>query len=86
MGRVAEAIRLEERVLAERERVLGVEHPDTLTARANLAGSYWSVGRVAEAITLGERVLAERERVLGVEHPDTLTTRAALEEWRSDPG
>ena len=71
-GRTGEAIEIEERVLADRERILGAEHPDTLTARANLAISYWSAGRTGEAIEIEERVLADRERILGAEHPDTL--------------
>ncbi|SNT61558.1 Tetratricopeptide repeat-containing protein [Streptosporangium subroseum] len=35
-----EAITLSEVTLAERERVLGAEHPDTLTSRNNLAFIY----------------------------------------------
>jgi hypothetical protein len=35
-------------------RLLGAEHPDTLSARANLAASYRQAGRTAEAITLEE--------------------------------
>ena len=56
-----------------RERLLGDEHPDTLSARANLAASYQQAGRTNDAITIKERVLADRERLLGDEHPDTLT-------------
>ena len=57
---------------------LGPEHPGTLTARENLAGSYWSAGRTAEAIAILEQVAADRERLLGPEHPDTLTARENL--------
>jgi len=60
------------------ERRLGPEHPDTLSARANLATSYRSAGRTAEAVTIEERVVADRERLLGPEHPDTLGARANL--------
>jgi tetratricopeptide (TPR) repeat protein len=77
-GRIADAIALQEQVLADRERLLGPEHPDTLTARTNLATSYWSAGRTADAIALQEQVLADRERLLGPEHPDTLTVRNNL--------
>ncbi len=45
IGRVEEAIRLDEETLAIRERVLGPEHPDTLTSRSNLAFEYRDVGR-----------------------------------------
>jgi Iap family predicted aminopeptidase len=37
-GRTDEAIGLLERVVADRERLMGDEHPDTLTARQKLSG------------------------------------------------
>ena len=69
---------LYERTLPDSERVLGADHPDTLTSRNNLAGAYASAGRLDEAIPLSERTLADRERVLGADHPDTLTSRNNL--------
>ena len=60
------------------ERVLGPDHPDTLTTRNNLAGAYDSAGRFGEAIELFEQVLDDRVRVLGSDHPDTLTARNNL--------
>ncbi|WP_307875341.1 tetratricopeptide repeat protein [Frankia nepalensis] len=77
-GQVAAALRLFERTVADEERVLGVDHPSTLTARNNLAYAYQAVGRVADAIGLDERTVADRERVLGVDHPDTLMSRNNL--------
>jgi Flp pilus assembly protein TadD len=65
-------------VAADRERILGPEHPGTLSARANLAASYRLAGRTGEAIALLERVAADRARILGPEHPGTLTARANL--------
>jgi len=59
-------------------RLLGDDHPDTLTARANLAASYGQAGRTGEAISLGERLVADRTRLFGEEHPSTLTVRANL--------
>lgn len=38
-GRTAEAIRLYERTLADSERVLGADHPNTKAAREGLAAS-----------------------------------------------
>ena len=73
-----DSIEFYEQMLAEREWVLGPDHPYTLTARNNLAGAYKSAGRFGEAIELFEQVLAERERVLGPDHPDTLTVRSNL--------
>ncbi|MFI6926022.1 tetratricopeptide repeat protein [Nonomuraea spiralis] len=64
-----------------RERVQGREHPDTLTARANLA--YWT-GRVGDAVGARElcaALLPVRARVLGAGHPATVTTREQLAHW-----
>jgi len=41
-----EAIQVFEETLSARRRVLGPEHPDTLTSRENLASCYLAVGRV----------------------------------------
>ncbi len=43
---------MHEQNLAARERLLGPDHPGTLTARNNLALAYRGAGRTAEAITL----------------------------------
>ncbi|MFI6744377.1 tetratricopeptide repeat protein [Nonomuraea sp. NPDC050451] len=81
-GAVHRAVTFSERSLAGRQRVLGDDHPDTLTSRNNLAGAYraWDVAR---ATSLFERTLADRQRVLGDDHPDTLTSRddLALTYW-----
>jgi tetratricopeptide (TPR) repeat protein len=79
----AQAIVIGERLVADRERVLGPDDPDTLTARNNLATAYWAAGRTGEAITLHEQTLADRERILGPDHPDTLQSRnnLALAYW-----
>jgi tetratricopeptide (TPR) repeat protein len=67
-----------EQVLADRERLLGPDDPDTLAARNNLAVAYQAAGRTDEAITLHEQALADRERVLGPDHPATLNSRSNL--------
>ena len=75
---ISRAIPLYERTLADRERVLGADHPSTLRSRNNLANGYESAGRLDDAIPLLERTLADYERVLGADHPDTLTSRNNL--------
>ena len=65
-------------VMETRRRVLGPEHPDTLTSMANLASTYWNQGRWMEAEELEVQVMETRRRVLGPEHPDTLTSMANL--------
>uniref|UniRef100_UPI0008299DD2 tetratricopeptide repeat protein n=1 Tax=Nocardia lijiangensis TaxID=299618 RepID=UPI0008299DD2 len=67
-----------QQALADRERILGPDHPDTLASRHNLARAYRSAGQVSEAITLHEQNLADRERILGPDHPDTLASRRNL--------
>ncbi len=77
-GRISEAVVILERVAADTERLLGPEHPDTLTAQGNLALSYQSAGRTGEAIAILERVAADTEQLLGPEHPHTLTLQGEL--------
>lgn len=63
------------RALAAREKVLGPEHPNTLSSVNNLAALYESQGRYGEAEPLHRRALAGREKALGLEHPDTLSVQ-----------
>ena len=63
----------------------GVDHPNTLTRRYNLAVAYQDAGRTDDAMgrtddatTLLEANLTDRERVLGPDHPDTLASRHNL--------
>ena len=82
----AQAIQVGEPLLADRERVLGPDHPGTMTSRDNLAAAYWAAGRAAEAIPLHERTLADRERVLGPDHPGTMASRDNLAAARTALG
>jgi hypothetical protein len=68
-------------LLPVQERVLGAEHPDTLTTRANLARWTGQAGDAAAARDQYAALLPVQERVLGAEHPDTLTTRTNLDSW-----
>ena len=58
--------------------MLGIEHPDTLTRKANLALMYREQGRYKQAKELGLKAVQDSERVLGGEHPDTLISMAVL--------
>ena len=77
-GRWLEAEKLQAQVLETSKRMLGIEHPDTLTRIANLASTYWNQGRLTEAEKLEVDVLETSKRVLGVEHPSTLTRMTNL--------
>ncbi|RYP80699.1 hypothetical protein DL770_006113 [Monosporascus sp. CRB-9-2] len=57
-----------------REKVLGIEHPDTLGSMNNLALALDSQGRYDEAEQMHRQILKLREKVLGRKHPDTLTS------------
>jgi len=63
-------------------RVLGQEHPDTLSSMGNLASTYRSQGRWKEAESLGVQVMEMSVRVLGQEHPDTLSSMGSLASTR----
>ena len=71
-------IDLYERTLADTERVLGPDHPDTLVSRNNLAYAYRSAGRLVQANDLHKKNLAEALRILGPDHPNTKTFRDNL--------
>jgi len=73
-GNHKDARELAERALEARRRVLGEEHPDTLTSTSNFAMVLLAQGDHAGARELQERVLETVRRVLGEEHPDTLTS------------
>ncbi|MFI7135909.1 tetratricopeptide repeat protein [Nonomuraea sp. NPDC050153] len=73
------AIPLLQQTFTDRERVLGGDHPSTLTSRNNLAHTYQSAGDLDRAIPLYEATLAECERVLGDDHPTTRIVRGNLE-------
>ncbi|KAF6806669.1 Kinesin light chain 5, partial [Colletotrichum plurivorum] len=77
-GRWKEAQELFTRGMEMNQRVVGEEHPDTLTSMANLTSTYRNQGRWKEAEELEVRVMETRKRVLGEEHPDTLTSMANL--------
>ncbi len=63
-----------ERALAIREKVLGLEHPDTATSLRNLAVLRHVRGDLGGARPLFERALAIYEKTLGAKHPETATT------------
>ncbi|MEU4102224.1 FxSxx-COOH system tetratricopeptide repeat protein [Streptomyces tanashiensis] len=77
-GRRERATPYLERALEDRVRLLGTDHPDTLTARGNLGMAYESTGDTERAVPLYQQVCEDRARVLGAEHEDTLTARNNL--------
>jgi tetratricopeptide (TPR) repeat protein len=64
--------------LSARRRVLGSDHPDTLTSIYSLGGLYQTQGKYDAAEPLYEQCLNARRRVLGSDHPNTLTSIYSL--------
>ena len=58
------------------DRVLGKEHPATLTSVNNLAGCMRALGNAAGALPLYRRAAGGFERLLGPDHPTSRTVRA----------
>jgi tetratricopeptide (TPR) repeat protein len=79
-GRTEDALTIEEeeKVAADRARILGPEHPDTILAQDKLAASYWYAGRTHDALLMQEKAVAGFVRTLGPENPNTLRSRATL--------
>ena len=74
MGQLDQALDKTRHALSDRERVLGSNHPDTLTTRRELARQLQNLGRHDEAGTLYRQTLDGRRSLLGEDHPDTLTS------------
>ncbi|KAK3176512.1 hypothetical protein OEA41_007835 [Lepraria neglecta] len=72
IGRWSEAYKMQAFHFRRTEKMLGKEHPNTLTSINNLALVLSSQGNYEEAERIDRQALALRERVLGKEHPDTL--------------
>lgn len=73
-GRYREAEAMYRIVVRNREKVLGPEHPDTLSSIINLGSVLSGQGQYQEAEAMHRRAFEGRERLLGLEHPKTLTS------------
>ncbi|KAJ7926286.1 hypothetical protein B0H13DRAFT_1862338 [Mycena leptocephala] len=72
-GQYQEARKLEESAVENRRKLLGGEHPDTISAMHHLAGTYRILGEFQKAEELGILVVEKRKLDLGDEHPDTIS-------------
>jgi len=78
LGLYSRAKELQEGALKIRQRVLGEEHPDTLTSADSLARVLAHEGHFAEAEKIFRETFEVRRRVRGPEHPDTLKSEDHL--------
>ena len=63
-------------MMETRKRVLGAEHPDTLTSMNNLVFTQKGFSRDAEAISLIKECVQLQKRILGVYHPQSISSSA----------
>ncbi|MDP2134798.1 MAG: tetratricopeptide repeat protein, partial [Sulfuritalea sp.] len=73
-GHYAAALEWQEAAREGLTKLLGEDHPDTLTSMNDLASTLQAQGNLGGALELNKSVLASRRRVLGEDHPDTLTS------------
>ncbi|MEU7721501.1 serine/threonine-protein kinase [Streptomyces tibetensis] len=78
LGRWTEAGEVHRAVAAEREHLLGPDHPDTLSSRYEVAFTLSRTGRAADALREYKHVAGARIRTLGADHPDTLAARQEM--------
>ncbi len=72
IGHYPAARGIQEPLLEVSRRILGTDHPDTLSVMGSLASTLNDFGDLLGAQTLGAEVLETRRRILGPEHEDTL--------------
>ena len=60
---------MHQRALKGYEKVLGPEHPDTLSSVSSLGSMLERQGKYEEAKAMHQRALKGREKVLGLERP-----------------
>jgi hypothetical protein len=71
-------------VTQSRKRVLGQDHPDTLSSIANLALIYWDQGRWKEAEELQVQAVNGLRTTLGEDHPSTVVSIANLASFHEE--
>ncbi|WP_086828581.1 serine/threonine-protein kinase [Streptomyces sp. NRRL B-24572] len=75
LGRWDEAESVHRSVARDRARILGEEHPSTLTSQYEVGFALARLDRPADALHVFGKVAEARARVLGEDHPDTLAAR-----------
>ena len=85
-GLYSKASDLETDVMKTRQRLLGIEHPDTLESMVDLARSYRTLGQYDKAVELKRHVLDVRKKLYGDEHDDTLMSMTYLAHSYRDKG
>ena len=77
-GKRAETEPMYRQALADRTRVLGADHPHTITSEPGLAHCLDDQGKRAEAEPMYRQALETFTRVLGADHPHTVISARGL--------
>jgi tetratricopeptide (TPR) repeat protein len=86
IGRAEEATAQFERARLLREERSGIDSPEAVAVRFELALGLRESGRYREALPLLKRALEDHRRLLGDDHPDTLKVAGSLADSLSDSG
>jgi tetratricopeptide (TPR) repeat protein len=78
IGRWPEACSVRGFVARESGKLLGEEHPDTISAMSNLASTLGDQGQLDESARMMKKVLEKMRHILGEEHPSTITAMSNL--------
>lgn len=77
-GNITRAITVLESAVADAERVLGPQHPDTRDYTANLALAYVAAARITPALAMLSDLAPAYIQTIGPTNPETLQIRAVL--------
>jgi non-specific serine/threonine protein kinase/serine/threonine-protein kinase len=78
LGLYSESEILLNKAMEIRRRILGPEHPDTLSTMRRLAATLGDNGKAVEAEKINRQVLEAQRRVLGLRNPETIKTMTNL--------
>ncbi|KAF5617642.1 kinesin light chain [Fusarium sp. NRRL 25303] len=82
IGKYGVAENLSKMAVSTRSKVLGEEHPDTLTSMANLASTYWNQGRWKEAEELD--MAFQQTMLYYTESMLSIKSKGILDDWLAD--
>jgi len=71
-------------LVADKQKKLGPDHPDTFNTRANLVRGTWQAGEHATAQDMSKALLNDMGRVFGRTDSRTVKMRCKLAEWTND--
>jgi hypothetical protein len=83
-GDLERSVAIGQRVLASRERTIGLAHEHTIMTGMNLAAALFDLKKFAEARDLYVRLLVANKQVFGPNHRDTRRIATYLTETRKN--